>query len=630
MSAAAWSATRVDRPTTSDASGASVVAVLPFSVNGGADVQYLADGLVDLLSLRLDASGTSRPVASRAILSRFGGRTAFGESDAARAAAEARSSLGATRIVIGAVTQVGESLELAARLVAANGTLITVATAHANTERDLPAAVDDLARGVLAAMAGHRIELTSATTPSLDALKSFMAGEREFREGRFDAAIVNYRSAIRADTTFGRAYARLSAALSEATNVQARDASAMAVAARRFADHLPSVERLLVLGHAEFYAGSAQAAEQYFRAATSAAPEDVEAWLGLGESIFHGNPIDGRPMGAARSAFARALALDPGNPTALEHLSPLDAWDRNTDSLIRRTVQLNPEARGDVRGREIVALATFATGDSATKTRLIDELATVAPRDAWRIAWTTAHYARAYSEAERILAGIGKRLVPSRRRGLVTVARAHFLAAAGRVPAAYALLDSARADAPVEALCTRAQFVLLLDPSRVRSGEREAVVRDLRAWDGRLADPDAWFEEEFEEDGPSIRAYYLARLGAAPAGPYAPPSMVPALLAASNGDYESAIRIAQNSGARYVRMRRSLRFNRGLDRLLIGQWLLATGNATDAAQWLSSIPEDRGYDVLLIERAGLLGRMALAAARHDPPATEAEPITHFP
>jgi hypothetical protein len=229
-----------------------------------------------------------------------------------------------------------------------------------------------------------------------------------------------------------------------------------------------------------------------------------------------------------------------------------------------------------------------------------------------------------------VLAAVGRRIAPSRRRGLVTVARAHFLAAEGRVAAAYALLDSARADAPVEALCTRAQLALLLDPSRIRAGERQSVVRELQAWDGRLAAPDAWFEEEFEEDGPSIRAYYLARLGAAPAGPYSATSMVPALLAASHGDYDRAIRIARDAGSRYISMRRSLRFNRGLDRLLIGEWLLAAGNAPEAARWLSSIPEDRGYDVLLIERAGLLGRVALTAAQRDHTPADADAIRQLP
>jgi hypothetical protein len=77
-------------------------------------------------------------------------------------------------------------------------------------------------------------------------------------------------------------------------------------------------------------------------------------------------------------------------------------------------------------------------------------------------------------------------------------------------------------------------------------------------------------------------------------------------------------------------MRRSLRFNRGLDRLLIGEWLLAAGNAPEAARWLSSIPEDRGYDVLLIERAGLLGRVALTAAQRDHTPADADAIRQLP
>ena len=48
--------------------GAVVVAVLPFAVQGSPDVAYLGDGMVSLLSTKLDGAGDLRSVDARAVL----------------------------------------------------------------------------------------------------------------------------------------------------------------------------------------------------------------------------------------------------------------------------------------------------------------------------------------------------------------------------------------------------------------------------------------------------------------------------------------------------------------------------------------------------------------------------------
>ena len=48
------------------------------------------------------------------------------------------------------------------------------------------------------------------------------------------------------------------------------------------------------------------------------------------------------------------------------------------------------------------------------------------------------------------------------------------------------------------------------------------------------------------------------------------------------------------------------RIARSLDRLLISEWLLASGRKAEAYAWLSSVPEDRGDDVILLARVAAL------------------------
>jgi serine/threonine protein kinase len=65
----AWFALRREEGTDRTASSRAAVAVLPFTVRGSSEIAYLGEGMVNLLSTKLDGAGDLRSVDSRALLS---------------------------------------------------------------------------------------------------------------------------------------------------------------------------------------------------------------------------------------------------------------------------------------------------------------------------------------------------------------------------------------------------------------------------------------------------------------------------------------------------------------------------------------------------------------------------------
>ncbi len=99
------------------------VAVLPFSVRGGSDYDYLGAGMVDLLSTKLDGAGSWRSVDPRAVLGLVD-RQGGGAPDPERGRAIAEH-LGAGLYVLGNIVAVGERLRLDASLYNSNRVLVS-------------------------------------------------------------------------------------------------------------------------------------------------------------------------------------------------------------------------------------------------------------------------------------------------------------------------------------------------------------------------------------------------------------------------------------------------------------------------------------------------------------------------
>jgi TolB-like protein len=292
------------------------LAVLPFATSGSANITYLADGMVDLLSRNLNGAADLRTIDAGTVLT-AGSKAGTRPGDAAAARALARR-LGAGLYVLGSVHAVGGRLRIQADLYSeADTSEATLARATAEGDTALFfQLVDRLSADLLAGRGrglGSRLMQSAAlTTSSLGALKHYLDGERNLRggEGEFDSAIAGFQRAIAKDSTFALAYYRLGVAGGWAQRPGISGPATQRALA--LGSRLENRDRRLLSAFAALQRGAADEAEQQYRAILRDYPDDLEAEFQLADLYFHYNAPRGRPISEAREPFDRVLALDPG------------------------------------------------------------------------------------------------------------------------------------------------------------------------------------------------------------------------------------------------------------------------------------------------------------------------------
>ena len=342
------------------------IAVFPFAVHGGERHAYLREGMVDLLSAKLDGAVGLRAIDPRSAIASVRSDSA-GAPDAAGLARAARQ-LGARWYVTGDAVPVGGRLQINGALHDVSGKPQAIATASVSGDTTtLFELVDDLTGRLLAGLMRGRdtalTRLAAVTTRSLPALKAFLDGERNVRSGRDAEAAAAFRDAAQLDTTFALAQYRLAMM---ATWVSVRDAPSpkiSAALAARHAEHLTPLVRDLLAAYGAYQYPHPDDAERMYRMLSESHPENVETWMMLGETLFHFNWLRGRSAHEARSSFERVLALDSTNAHAAIHLARLAAAEGRTgdlDDLARRYFAMHQEAD---RVLEMRALQAYAHDD---------------------------------------------------------------------------------------------------------------------------------------------------------------------------------------------------------------------------------------------------------------------------
>jgi serine/threonine-protein kinase len=363
-----WSADLASAPETNPASSSEArlpVAVLPFTVRGDAELGYLREGMVDLLSATLDGVGGLRGVDPNAVLGVAAREAGPLDLESARRAA---ARLGASRYVLGSIVQVGEGMQLIAALYDAAGAERARARTVVPAESALVSGVDDLARQLVASeltSPGERLGgLAAMTTHSLPALRAYLEGERLLRDARPEAAIGRFGDAVALDSMFALAWYRLA----RAAGWRQMDSlnSLAAERARQHADALPPRVRRIVDAYYHLRFGDPREAERRLRAIVDEHPDDAESWMLLGETLFHNNPSLGRPTAEAREPLQRAMLLDPSNREVSVHLMDLAAHDRRLgalDTLFR--MYFSPTSDGEEPGvrHAYIALHARLVGD---------------------------------------------------------------------------------------------------------------------------------------------------------------------------------------------------------------------------------------------------------------------------
>lgn len=343
----------------------ATIAVFPFDGRATALTGELSRATAELLTASLDGGTglTAVRVESEKQPSSRGSSPDSNVVDEA-SAAHIAERLGARLFVVGRIVEVGGRLRVTATMHDRNRVDPPLARASADgTANEMFEVVDRVAaellagrfpgtRGVLA-----RVAATSAR--SLPAAKAYLAAEQHMGIGRFSAAMDALRDAVRLDSGFALAYYRMShAAELIGDESAAREAADAAVrSAQRLDDHY----RRLLAAAAARQAGDVAGAERAYTSLTLDYPNDADAWFGLGESLFHMNPLLGHPASEAREAFARVVELDPRHVEALVHLARIEALRGDSAGLDRQLARTREFATDDLIAR--LALHVRAFGD---------------------------------------------------------------------------------------------------------------------------------------------------------------------------------------------------------------------------------------------------------------------------
>ncbi|MGH7528561.1 MAG: AAA family ATPase [Gemmatimonadales bacterium] len=440
----------------------STIAVLPFAVSGTPELGYLRDGMVTLLSTELDGVGSLRSVDPRAVLGIAAqSRSSSLDKEDGRRVAE---RVGAGTYLIGDIVEGGGRIRIGAAAYQRGRPARLLARADVEgTTGELFELVDALAGRLLTGLSpGPYEQLTrvaATTTSSLPALKAYLEGERLFRGGSFHTAARAFQRAVSEDTTFALAYYWLSVASWWADDSKAIDSAAFR--AVKYGGRLSERDRRLFQAWEAFLRGDPLEAERVYRQIVGLEPENVEAWLQLGEVLYHSGPRRGHPIAAARIPFERVLFFEPEHTSALLHLARIAASERRPatlDSLVRRILELSPTGEWAV---EAMALRSYTKGDRREQQRVIADLRTAVEGRVWNTTRYVAVAAQDIGAARDLVELLTEPTRPTEVRAFGRLAMAHLELARGRRQAAAVELDRAYLIDPVPALEHRALLALL-------------------------------------------------------------------------------------------------------------------------------------------------------------------------
>lgn len=459
------------------------VAVMPFLVRGGGELAYLGEGMVDLLSVHLDGAGDLRSVNPRTLLrlvGRRGGAAAVQDVDRARSVAR---ELDARSYVLGTVVVLGQRMRIAAWLHSVDATDGDAVQATVEGEvRDAASLVDSVTTQLLLGRTRGEsrdlARLAVGTTLSGPALKAYLGGEALWRARQTDSALAAFREAVDHDSTFALAYYRLAVAAEWSLAGDPRDAMQRAL---QYSDRLPERYRQLLDAFDARRRGALAEAESLYVRVLRSHPDESEAWFQLGTLRTAWALQWGRPIGEAREAFERALALDPQHPRATGVLSWLDGLEGHHEQSVARLarfVELD-HAGGPLFTATAVA---FARGDEWARRNAISALKR--EHDPRRIHFAADFVAQRAGDLEGGIRAARVLTEPSRPRGWrafghVRIADIEF--ARGRLIAGWTALTDAARLTPVYALHARVHVAL--SPFLHVPPEELAALRDaVSAW----------------------------------------------------------------------------------------------------------------------------------------------------
>lgn len=492
------------------AAAEQLLAILPFTMHAPAELEYLGEGMVDLLATALDGIAGIRALDPTSLLAWIRGTPTPPDLESVARQFHARW------FITGTIVATPGEFRVQASCSDSHGVIIARADASATTEAGVFEVVDALTRALVAGWpeaAGGRLgQIAARTTASLTALRAWLTAEQDLRLGRVLAAGTGFGTAAEADPSFALAHYRQAAAAAASAWIgPAREASTRAMAHR---GRLSERDRLLVEAQDAWLTGRLDEAERRYAAAVGGWPEDADAWFLLGDLLFHGNPYRGRSIREARAPLERALALDSRRVSALGKLARLAALERRTEDVAALAARIQALSPDQDQALAVRALRAYTVGSRAEQDAIAAALGEARALTVGIAFSDVAVYGPSLEQATqlgRALAGVAR---SGELRALVHLMLAHLAAATGDLGLCRVELRTAAGLDLPWALETRGLLVAL-PFLPFPDAEIAATRSELEGWNPEAAAPNVSLPLAFHNGlHPHLRAYTMGLLAA--------------------------------------------------------------------------------------------------------------------
>jgi tetratricopeptide (TPR) repeat protein len=293
------------------------IAVIPFAVRGGDDLEIWREGMMDLLTNNLDGVGGFRTIDTRTVMARWKQHVGDAVAPELRTALRAARATGALYALEGSVVGLGRDVRLSVNVYSlvsadkvAQGSVQGPADEVLRLVDELAVEVmRDLLRAVGRAGAGD-LSADAMTTTSLPALRAFLEGEFHYRRGRFADAVQSYERAVAADTAFAIALIRLAEGYGWLESASSEQLQEYGRRAEAHADRLSPRYQFIMDGWTALNRGTADGVAS-LQQAVQKYPDDAGAWFLLAETYIHVGGATYATDDDIREALERAIDLDP-------------------------------------------------------------------------------------------------------------------------------------------------------------------------------------------------------------------------------------------------------------------------------------------------------------------------------
>ena len=307
--------------------------VMPFdNISNSAEVDWLRNASVNLLYLDMSRWQDIRVVDDERVADLLRDLPSTrGSTMSLQSALGIARRAGAGKLVMGDVLKSGSRMMVTAKVFdVKDGQRTSTVRSETTVQDSVIPMFGKLARQILKVDPPPGSSVGMIGTSSVGAYQAYSRGVQALNRFDIPVAKKELQRAIQLDSSFALAHYKLATALGwfESSDSTRR---ALAEASWRFSNSLPRRERSLIEAQLWHIRGDNARATELYTAILRADSLDVEAWHGLGESVFHDFTIvrdqsdeaRSRVRGdwnVARRAFERVLALDPSYHVAYPHL----------------------------------------------------------------------------------------------------------------------------------------------------------------------------------------------------------------------------------------------------------------------------------------------------------------------